>query len=43
MDWIEANGASLRYDSGHFMAVETPDLLVDLAIPFLTAGAAGAR
>jgi 3-oxoadipate enol-lactonase len=29
--------------SGHFMAVETPDLFVDLAIPFLTAGAAGAR
>jgi 3-oxoadipate enol-lactonase len=29
--------------SGHFMAVETPDLFVDLAMPFLTAGAAGAR
>ena len=29
--------------SGHFMAVETPDLFTDLAIPFLTAGAAGAR
>jgi pimeloyl-ACP methyl ester carboxylesterase len=28
--------------SGHFMAVETPDLFVDLAIPFLTAGAAAA-
>jgi 3-oxoadipate enol-lactonase len=29
--------------SGHFMALETPDLFVDLAMPFLTAGAAGAR
>ncbi len=29
--------------SGHFMAVETPDLFVDLAVPFLTAGTAGAR
>jgi 3-oxoadipate enol-lactonase len=29
--------------SGHFMAVETPDMFVDLAVPFLTAGGAGAR
>ncbi|MGH7303272.1 MAG: alpha/beta fold hydrolase [Candidatus Rokuibacteriota bacterium] len=29
--------------SGHFMAVETPDLFVDLAVPFLTSRAAGAR
>ena len=29
--------------SGHFMAVETPDLFAELAVPFLTAGAAGAR
>jgi 3-oxoadipate enol-lactonase len=29
--------------SGHFMAVETPEVFVDLAVPFLTAGAAGAR
>jgi 3-oxoadipate enol-lactonase len=29
--------------SGHFMAVETPDLFADLAMPFLTAGAAAAR
>jgi 3-oxoadipate enol-lactonase len=29
--------------SGHFMAVETPELFVDLAVPFLAAGAAGAR
>jgi 3-oxoadipate enol-lactonase len=29
--------------SGHFMAVETPDVFVDLALPFLRGGAAGAR
>jgi len=29
--------------SGHFMAVETPDLFNELAIPFLRSGAAGAR
>lgn len=29
--------------SGHFMAVETPDLFVDLALPFLRGGAAAAR
>jgi len=29
--------------SGHFMAIETPDLFTELAIPFLGAGAAGAR
>jgi 3-oxoadipate enol-lactonase len=29
--------------SGHFMAIETPELFVELAVPFLTAGAAGAR
>jgi 3-oxoadipate enol-lactonase len=29
--------------SGHFMAVESPDLFAELAVPFLTSGAAGAR
>jgi pimeloyl-ACP methyl ester carboxylesterase len=29
--------------SGHFMAVETPDLFVDLALPFLRGGPAAAR
>jgi len=29
--------------SGHFMAVETPDLFVELALPFLRGGAAAAR
>ena len=29
--------------SGHFMAIETPDLFNELAIPFLTTGSAGVR
>ncbi|PYN85123.1 MAG: alpha/beta hydrolase [Candidatus Rokuibacteriota bacterium] len=29
--------------SGHFMAIETPELFAELAVPFLTAGAAGAK
>jgi 3-oxoadipate enol-lactonase len=29
--------------SGHFMAIETPDLFAELAMPFLTAGAVGAK
>ncbi len=33
----------IEASSGHFMAVETPDLFVDLAVPFLTSGAVGAK
>jgi len=33
----------IEASSGHFMAVETPELFVELAAPFLTAGATGAR
>jgi 3-oxoadipate enol-lactonase len=35
-------GRYVEASSGHFMAIETPDLFTELAIPFLGAGAAGA-